>query len=78
MSYALIKPLAEMDYPAVETRAKFKHEIVGGSTHALAGASEQPNTMAGNLFAACHAAWGGSQCRPLMDDMRLSLRHGQA
>ena len=64
MSYALLKPLAEMDYPAVETCAKFKHEFVGGSTNALAGASEQHNTMAGNLFAACHAAWGGRSVGP--------------
>ena len=76
MTYALLKPLTEMDYLAEEMRTKFKHEFVDGSIHAVASASEQHNTIAGNLFAACHAARHGTQCRPFMDDMRLRLEGG--
>ena len=76
MTYALLKPLTEMDYLAEEMRAKTKHEFVDGSIHAMAGASERHNTIAGNFFAACHAARGDSQCRPFVGDMRLRLEGG--
>lgn len=76
MTYALLKPLTEMDYLGEEMRAKTKHEFVDGSIHAMAGASERHNTIAGNLFAACHAARHGTQCRPFMGDMRLRLEGG--
>jgi len=76
MTYALLKPLREIDYLELEERAKTKHEFVGGSVHAMAGASERHNTIAGNLFAACHAARHGSECRPFMGDMRLRLEGG--
>ncbi|MBC7608460.1 MAG: Uma2 family endonuclease [Polaromonas sp.] len=76
MSYALLKPLTEVDYLAEEERAKTKHEFVDGTIHAMAGASERHNTIAGNLFVACHAARGGSACRPFMGDMRLRLEGG--
>ncbi len=76
MSYAPLKPMTEVDYLSEETRAKTKHEFIGGSIHAMAGASERHNTIAGNLFAACHAARHGSLCRPFMGDMRLRLEGG--
>ena len=76
MTYALLKPLLEVDYLAAESHAKTKHEFVDGSIHAMAGASERHNTIAGNLFAACHAARGASTCRPFMGDMRLRLEGG--
>ena len=76
MSYALLKPLTEMDYLDAEARAKTKHEFVGGSIHAMAGASERHNTIALNFAAACHVARHGSLCRPFMGDMRLRLEGG--
>ena len=76
MTYALFKPLSESDYLKWEERANIKHEFVGGSIHAMAGASERHNTIAGNLFAACHAARHGSAFRPFMGDMRLRLEDG--
>lgn len=76
MTYAVLKPLTELDYLAEEMRATFKHEFVDGNMHALAGASERHNTIAGNLFAACHAARHGTQCRPFMGGMRLRLEGG--
>lgn len=63
MSYALLKPLTEADYLAEEERAKTKHEFVDATIHAMPGASERHNTIAGNLSVACHAARGGSACR---------------
>jgi Uma2 family endonuclease len=76
MSYALLKALTEADYLAEEARAKNKHEFVDGTIHAMAGASERHNTIAGNFFAACHVARGGSACRPFVGDMRLRLEGG--
>ena len=76
MTCAVLKPLTEMDYLDAESRAKTKHEFIGGSIHAMAGASERHNTIAGNLFAACHAARHGSLCRPFMGAMRLRLEGG--
>lgn len=76
MTYALLKPLTEADYLEAENRASTKSEFVHGVIHAMAGASEQHNTITGNLFAACHAARQGSGCRPFMGDMRLRLEGG--
>ena len=65
-----------MDYLAEEMRTKLEHEFVDGSIHAMANASERHNTIAGNLFAACHAACQGRAYRPFMGDMRLRLEGG--
>ena len=65
-----------MDYLAEGMRAKLKHEFVDGSIHATAKASERHNTIAGNLFAACHAACQGRTYRSFMGDMRLRLEGG--
>ena len=75
MTSALLEPLTEMDYLAGETHAKTTHEFVDGSIHAMAGTSERHNTIAVNLFAACHAARHALQRCPLIADMRtMNLR----
>ena len=76
MNYPLLKPLSEMDYLDQEICAKNKHEFVGGTIYAMAGATERHNTIALNLAAACHSARGNSGCRPFMGDMRLRLEGG--
>ncbi len=77
MGYALVKPLSEDDYLARENPSQVKHEFVNGIVYAMAGASERHNTIAGNLFAACHAARKGGICRPFIGDMRLRLEGGK-
>ena len=77
MTCARLKSLTELDYLAVENHSEVKHELVHGVIHAMAGgASERHNTLAGNLFAACHAARHNSGCRPFMGEMRLRLDGG--
>ena len=75
MGFALIKPISEDAYLAAEATSTVKHEFVGHRAHAMAGASERHNTIAGNLFAACHASQRGP-CRPFIGDMRLRLDGG--
>ena len=77
MTYALLKRLTEFDYLDVENHSEAKHEFVHGVIHAMAGTSERHNTLAGNLFAACHAARHSSGCRPFMGDMPLRLDGGE-
>jgi Uma2 family endonuclease len=76
MGYALLKPYSEDDYLNAENASRDKHEFVNGVVYAMAGATERHNTVAGNLFAACHAARQNSGCRPFMGDMRLRLEGG--
>lgn len=76
MGYALVKPLSENDYLVAESAASDKHEFTNGAVYAMAGASERHNTIAGNLFAACHVARKDTGCRPFMGDMRLRLEGG--
>ncbi len=73
MGFALIKPVSEDAYLAAEALSAVKHEFVGNQAHAMAGASERHNIVAGNLFAACHGSERGA-CRPFIGDMRLRLR----
>ena len=75
MGFALIKPISEAAYLAAEAQSTVKHEFVGHQAHAMAGASERHNTIAGNLFAACHGSQRGA-CRPFIGDMRLRLDGG--
>lgn len=75
MGFALIKPVSEDAYLAAEAASTVKHEFVGNQVHAMAGASERHNSIAGNLFAACHGSNRGT-CRPFISDMRLRLDGG--
>jgi Uma2 family endonuclease len=61
------------DYLAGELRSEVRHEYVGGVVYAMAGASEEHNIIAGNLFAAFHAHVGDGPCRVFMADMKLHL-----
>ncbi len=42
------------DYLAGEEISDIKHEYIGGTVHAMAGASNRHNTIAGNRFASLH------------------------
>lgn len=61
------------DYLAGELRSEVRHEYLGGTVYAMAGASEEHNTIAGNLFAALHAHVGDGPCRVFMADMKVRL-----
>lgn len=69
-------PLSEIDYLTAEETAEIKHEFVGGEIHAMAGASERHNRIAGNLFFHLRAATRGKPCRAFMADMKLRIGAG--
>ena len=51
------------DYLAGEETSDVKHEYIAGEVFAMAGATEEHVTIAGNLFALLRA-WRGSARRP--------------
>jgi Uma2 family endonuclease len=76
MGYALLKPLSEQAYLALEDTSVTKNEFVGGVIHAMSGASAAHNVIALNLASACLGASGKGSCQPFMGDMRLRLDDG--
>ena len=68
------------DYLAGESQSEVRHEFIGGVVYAMAGASEEHNFIAGNIFAALHNHIGDGPCRVFMADMklRLSVAHDEA
>ena len=62
------------DYLKSEWKSEIRHEYLGGSLYAMAGASEEHNVIAGNLFAALRAHLRGKACRVFVSDMKVRLR----
>jgi len=61
------------DYLSGELRSEVRHEFIGGSVYAMAGASEEHNTIGLNLATALHAHLGDGPCRVFMVDMKVRL-----
>ena len=61
------------DYLAGEPLSEVRHEYIGGEVYAMAGASEEHSTIAGNLFAALHRHLRGGPCRAYLVDLKLRL-----
>lgn len=66
------------DYLAGEALSPLKHEYVAGEVFAMAGASEEHVTIAGNLFALLRAHVRGGPCRVYIADMKLRVERAQA
>jgi Uma2 family endonuclease len=62
------------DYLAGEEQGEIRHEYIGGVLHAMAGASEAHNTIAGNVFAAIHPRLRGGPCRAYVSDFKVHLQ----
>lgn len=65
--------LPEAQYLRLEETAAVRHEYVGGEIHAMAGASERHNRIAGNVFFHLRAATRGKRCRAFMADIKLRI-----
>jgi Uma2 family endonuclease len=65
--------LSVEEYLAGELRSEVRHEYVGGAVYAMAGASEEHNTIAMNLATALHSHFGDGPCRVFMVDMKVRL-----
>jgi Uma2 family endonuclease len=61
------------DYLSGELRSETRHEYLGGSVYAIAGASEEHNLIATNLAAALHAHLRGKPCLVFIVDMKVRL-----
>jgi Uma2 family endonuclease len=69
-----IKWVSVDDYLAGELRSPVKHEYLGGVIHAMAGATNNHNTIAGNVFASLHSRLRGKPCRPFNSDTKVRVR----
>lgn len=61
------------DYLAGEDLSEAKHEYLGGTVHAMAGASIRHNNIAGNCFASLHASLKGHRCQPFNSDTKVRI-----
>lgn len=66
------------EYLAAEMMAEDRHEFVNGEVMAMAGASDDHELVAGNLFAAIHGHLRGTGCRVYKGDMKLRFRAGES
>ena len=61
------------DYLAGEEGSDIKHEYLGGTVHAMAGATNQRNTIAGNCFAFLHGTLRGKSRQPFNSDTKVRI-----
>jgi Uma2 family endonuclease len=61
------------DYLAGELVSPVKHEYLGGSVYAMAGARTAHNIIAGNIFGQLHARLRGRPCQPFNSDMKIRV-----
>ncbi len=66
------------EYLAGEAVAPVRHEYVAGEVFAMAGATEEHATIAGNVFALLRAHVRGSPCRVYIADMKLRVAPASA
>jgi len=72
---ALRKPhsITIADYLAGEELSAVKHEYLGGTVHAMAGATNQHNTIATNGLASLHHQLRGKPCQPFNSDTKVRI-----
>ena len=61
------------EYLEGELLSSVRHEFVSGYVYAMAGASDEHNRIAGNIFAFLHAALRGKRCEAFTNDMKVKL-----
>ena len=62
------------DYLAGEQRSQVKHEYLGGTIYAMAGARVVHDQIAMTLLGLLHAQLRGRPCQPFNSDMKVRLR----
>lgn len=62
------------EYLLGELTSPIKHEYLGGVVHAMAGAKNVHNTIAGNIFGALHGRLRGKKCRPFNSDTKVRIK----
>lgn len=64
------------EYLQGEELAECKHEYVGGVVYAMAGARNQHNRIASNLFVSVGGQLLGRSCEPFNSDTKVRIRNG--
>src|SRR5215211_4927398 len=62
------------DYLEGELRSKVKHEYLGGTIYAMAGARNVHNQIATRLVSLFDSQLRGKRCQPFNSDTKLRLR----
>ena len=61
------------EYLEGERSAEVRHEYVDGHVYAMAGASDDHNRSAGNIFAELRERLRGHRCEPFINDMKVKI-----
>ena len=61
------------EYLGGERSAEVRHEYVDGRVYVMAGASDDHNRIAGNIFRELGNALRGRQCEPFINDMKVKI-----
>ena len=61
------------EYLEGERSAETRHEYVDGRVYAMAGASDDHNRIAGNIFAELRERLRGHRCEPFINDMKVKI-----
>jgi Uma2 family endonuclease len=62
------------EYLEAEKFSDIRHEYVAGQVFAMAGASEEHNQIAGNIYAMLRPHLRGSSCRAFISDMKVKVK----
>ncbi len=65
--------LSPEDYLAGELVSQIKHEYLGGIVHAMAGARNVHNRIAGNIYLALGTRLRGNKCQPFNSDTKVRV-----
>jgi Uma2 family endonuclease len=66
--------LSVEEYLEAEESSDIRHEYVAGQIFAMAGASEEHNLIAGNIYAILRPHLRGSSCRAFVSDMKVQVK----
>jgi Uma2 family endonuclease len=61
------------EYLEGERVSEMRHEYVRGHVYAMAGASDDHNRIAGNIFRELGNALRGKRCEPFINDMKVKI-----
>jgi Uma2 family endonuclease len=61
------------DYLAGEEVSDVKHEYLGGTVHAMAGANNRHNVISVNILALLHGLLRGKSCQPYNSDTKVRI-----
>jgi Uma2 family endonuclease len=73
MRWKFPRLLTVEEYLQGQLRGEVRHEYIGGVVYAMAGSSEDQNTICLNFASALHPHLRGKTCRLFMNDLKVRL-----